>query len=80
MSSINGKFTIKLSSPPRSKFEFYYVEVGGSREGYGACPTKVACLDKDDPDTVSVQVIPLPTSIFQTVPSEHHFKIFKNSK
>ncbi len=78
--------TYKDRSPPSSlpvevkpivKFKFGYVEVGGI---FVLTPTKVACLNENDPDTVYVQEIPLPMSIFQTVPSKCRFENYLNVK
>ncbi len=33
-------------------------------------PTKISCQYAEDPDSIFVHNVPLPTPVFQTVPSE----------
>ncbi len=64
-SSPPGSVEVKVT--PTVNFFLELVDLGGTLV---YTPTKVACQYAEDPDSIFVHKIPLPTAVFQTVPSE----------
>ncbi len=63
--------SVEVKVTPTVKFVLELVDLGGTLV---YIPTKVACQYAEDPDNIFVHKIPLPTAVFQTVPSEQSFR------
>ncbi len=59
--------SVEIKVTPTVKFILELVDLG---ETLVYTPTKVACQYAEDPDNIFVHKIPLPTAVFQTVPSK----------
>ncbi len=59
--------SVEVKVTPTVKFILELVDLSGTLV---YTPTKVACQYAEDPDNIFVHKIPLPTAVFQTVPSE----------